>query len=230
MTYGEIYDEICQHCFPGVTPPINMPPIIRQKIKSAHRMLNRDYPFWFSLTTNTITTIAGTQTYLLPTDYREMEKAFFTIYLQTYGGSCLTQLDITDHLDRGLQYSSSQTEYPTQFRIDGTYLYLYPIPSEVRTLNLLYWKFLTPLNITVATLATNFTPFTDDISEFCAECIIYYVASVVKLMQDEWQSSASYKQLFIESLEGAMHEDKIRRSIPEIVAPWTGASDDGMAL
>lgn len=230
MTYGEIYDEICQHCFPGVTPPVNMPPIIRQKIKSAHRMINRDYPFWFSLTTDTINTIASTQAYSLPTDFREMEKAFFTIDSQTYGGPCLSQLDITDHLDRGLQFSSSETEYPSQFRIDGTYLYLYPIPSDVRILNLLYWKFLDPLNITTATLATLFTPYADSISEFCSEPIIYYVTSIIKLMQDEWQSSASYKQLFIEALDGSMQEDKTRRAIPETVPPWTGESDSGMVL
>jgi len=215
MTYGEIYDEICQHCWPGVIPPANMPAIVRQKIKSAQRMINRDYPFWFTLGTGVINTVASQRTYALPADYREMERAYFTVYLQSYYNPPLVEIGLTDHLDAGLNLSVSTTEYPEKFRIDGTNIDLYPLPNDVRDLNILYWRFLPQVNITPATIATLFTPYEDDISIYCAEAMIYYVVHTIKLMQDEWQSSAMYKQLFIEAIEGSMSEDKARRSIPE---------------
>lgn len=215
MTYGEIYDEICQHCWPGVTPPANMPAIVRQKIKSAQRMINRDYPFWFTLGTDTIDTVPSQRTYALPTDYKEMERAYFTVYLQAYYNPPLTEIGLTDHLDAGLNLSVSTTEYPDKFRVDGANIDLYPLPNDVRELNVLYWRFLPQVDITLATLDTLFTPYEDSISIYCSEALIYYVVHTIKLMQDEWQSSAMYKQLFVEAIEGAMSEDKSRRSIPE---------------
>lgn len=215
MTYGEIYTEIINHCFPGVVPPVNMPAIIRSKIKSAHRMINRDYNFWFTLGVSTIATVASQRSYALPDNFKDIERVYFTIYLQSYNGYPLEQLNLTDHLDYGLQTSVSSTEYPDKFRIDGANIDLYPLPSEVRTLNVLYWRFLPVLVIDPANLDTTFTNFTDDISEYCDEAIIYYVSHVVKLMQDEWQSASLYKELYAEALQGAMQEDKTRRAIPE---------------
>lgn len=215
MTYGEMYDEIITHCWPGTNPPVNMPVIVRQKMKSAQRMINRDYTFWFTLSSGTINTVPLQRTYALPADYREIERSYFTVHLQSYYNPPLKEINITDHLDAGLNLSSSASEYPDRFRIDGTSVDLYPLPSDIRILNLMYWRFLDPINITQATLATLFTPYTDAISEFCPEALIYYVVSIIKLMLDEWQSSASYKQLFIEAIEGSMQEDKSRRAIPE---------------
>lgn len=221
MTYGEIYDEICQHCWPGVIPPANMPAIVRQKIKSAHRMVNRDYNFWFTLSLYQVDTVPDQRTYQLPIspasnmEYKKIERAYFTVYLQNYCHPPLQEIGLTDHLDTGLNLSSNSTEYPDRFRVDGFNIDLYPLPSEVRTLNVLCWRFLPQLDITQATLATLFTPYVDDISRYCSDALIYYVVSVIKLMQDEWQSSASYKQLFIEAIEGSMQEDVARRAMPE---------------
>lgn len=212
MTYDEIYNEICNHLWPGTTAPVNMVAIIRQKMKSCHRMINRNYNFWFTLSTYDITTVVGQRSYALPADFKEIERAFFQKHLQTFYGPNLEQLDLTDHLDKGMCLSNARTEYPDKMRVDGTNLDLYPLPSEIRTLRIYYWRFLPVLNI--ATLNA-FTPATDAISEYCDEAMIYYVTSVVKLMEDEWQSSEIFKGLYIEALEGAMQEDKARRAMPE---------------
>jgi hypothetical protein len=223
MTYGEIYNEICENVWPGVAAiPENMPAILRNRIKQAQRMINRDYNFWFSLDVATITTAASVQSYALPADFKEIEKCYFTVDGQSYGTPILSQLDLTDHLDRGLHESVYETEYPNQFRIDGMYLYFYPVPSEIRVLNILYWKFL-PLVTTTTDAA--FRAFAeDDIGLYCAEALIAYVSMRIKLMQNEWQAATMYKELFVESIEGARQEDKVRRSIPEAIAPYIGNS------
>jgi len=217
MTYGEIYDEICEHCWPGVVPPVNMPAIIRSKIKTAQRMINRNYNFWFTLMSLQLNTVASQRSYdlrtlALPYEVKEIERAYFTVYLQNYYNSPLTRLELTEHLDAGLNLSVNSVEYPDKFRLDGRSLELYPLPSEERQLNLLCWKFLPLVDITNV---TTFEAYEDDISIYCSDAIIYYVVSLVKLMQDEWQSSAMYKQLFIEAIEGSMQEDVARRAMPE---------------
>lgn len=217
MTYGEIYNEIILNCFPGVAlPPENMPAFIRSKIRGTQRMINRDYPFWFTVSLATIVTAVGTQSYALPTDFKEIEKAWFTVEGQSYGRPVLTQLDIADHIDMGLQTSDAQVEYPEIFRIDGSMIYFYPIPSEIRTCNILYWQF---LDLVDTTVVATFNAYEDDISIYCAEAIIYYVTSLIKLQQNEWEASAAFKQLYYEAMQGAMQEDKRRRSIPETIAP-----------
>lgn len=216
MTYAEIYQEICNLCFPGTNVPVNMPLSIRRQIRQAQRMLNRDYNFWFTIYLGTIPTVAGQQAYALPSDYKEIEKGYFMIDGQNYGTPPLTQLDITDHIDRGFHQSHYETEYPDSFRIDGSNLYFYPVPKEVRDFKILYWRFLQ----LVPEDETLFNAFAEDaFGLYCAEPIIYYVAHKIKLSQDEWQSASMYKQLFYETLEGAMNEDKSRRAIPETVVP-----------
>jgi hypothetical protein len=214
MTYGEIYEEICFMCWPGDVPPENIPAFLRRKILSARRMINRGYNFWFTLKTEELTTIPSVGVLPLPDDFKEIEKTYFSIHNQDYSGPVLRQLDITDHIDLGLLRVDLEVEYPDMVRIDGSSLYLYPKPSEERTLNLFYWSFLP--NIDMA----DFDTAEDDISIYCSQAIIYHVASDVKLQENEWQTAQVYRQRFEEEIEGAMQEDKVRRSIPETRAPY----------
>ena len=90
---------------------------------------------------------------------------------------------------------------------------------QIRTLNIAYWGFLAAVPITDA---ATFNAYEDSFSIYCDEAMIYYVTHLIKLQQDEFNSSMAYKQLFVEALDSAMREDKLRRSIPELVAPYIG--------
>lgn len=232
MTYEEIYNEIVEQCFPGVggNPPENMPAVIMRKVRSCQRMINRDFPFWFTLVTDTLNTVEDQSVYALTGLtylFKEIERVWFTVDGQTYGTAPLTQLDITDSLDRGFQMDSTTVEYPTSFMIDGSNLVLYPTPSEVRVLNLLYWRFLP--SVPIDTFA-EFIAYEDDIGEYCGEAIVAWVTSKIKLMQGEAQESELYLRDFNTFIEGAMQEDKYRRSIPQNVAPYRGGSGSGYVL
>lgn len=226
MTYAEIYADIIENCFPGVggNPPENMVMPILRKIRTCVRMINRDYPFWFLIGLTTINTVADTFRYNLPDDFKEVEKLWYTIDNQTYGSEPLNRLDLTEHIDRGYQLSSATVEYPPNFRIDGNYLYLYPTPSDARVLNMLYWIFLAPINIT--SYANFLTNAEDDIALYCGEAIVNWVSSKVKLMQNEWQASELFLRDFNDAIQGAMQEDKFRRQMPENVAPYSGVIND----
>ena len=214
MTYGEIYEEICFMCWPGDEPPSNIPAYLRRKILSARRMINRSYNFWFTLASTVLETEVEVQALALPADYKEIEKVYFSIYNQDYDGPVLRQLDLMDHIDLGFQKVDQSVEYPEMFRIDGSSLYLYPKPSHVRDLNLLYWKFLPNI------ADVDFDDTEDDIGIYCSQAIIYHVASDIKLQENEWQTAQVYRQRFEEEIDGAMHEDKVRRQIPETKAPY----------
>lgn len=226
MTYGEIYQEICFNLWGAVPVPEAMPIPIRRKIASCQRMINRDYNFWFTIGLGSLVTADGTQSYSLTglttpavNDFKEIEKVWFQVEGQNYGTPALEQMDIADHIDRSLQTRNETEEYPRQFRIDGKYIHLYNTPSEIRTLKLLYWRFLPVVPVAGTVIDATFDAYEDDISRYCGECIIFYVTAQIKLQMDEWQSQQIYMQYFNVALEGAMMEDKSRRAIPETIAP-----------
>lgn len=221
MTYGDIYNEIVARAYPGAVVPENMPTLIRSWIKRVQRMINRDYNFWFTLVTYQMNTVAGQRSYTLPANFKEVEKVFFTINGQTYTGNELSQLELDEHIKYGFLTDSSETEYPNVFRVDGTNLDFYPIPSSVREFNIFYWTFLDAVPVTpVAT----FEAYEDDISIYCDDAIINFILHKIKLDQNEWQAAIEYKNVYLECLAGAMQEDKVRRQIPENKAQGQSAS------
>jgi len=226
MTYGEIYEDICFNIWGAVIPAEGMPVKIRNKIKSCQRMINRDYNFWFTIALGSLVTAPNVQSYTLTglttpliNDFKEIEKAWFQVEGQTYGTPALSQMDIADHIDRDLQTYTDTEEYPRNFRVDGQYIYLYAIPSEIRTLKLLYWKFLTSVVVAGTVDDTVFDAYEDGISGYCGEAIVHYVTAQIKLQMDEWQSQQIYMGYFNTAMEGAMMEDKSLRAIPETIAP-----------
>lgn len=212
MTYGEIYDEIMLKAFSGSIPPENMPNYIRRKIRACQRMINRDYNFWFTIVTTSINTVVGQRTYALPTGFKEIENAYFTVNMQNYATPPLRQVGLDQHITHGYNQDSSRSEYPDSFRIDGSTIDLFPLPSEIRVLNMFYWKFLDPVDNTVV---ATFNAYEDAISIYCSEAIISYIMAEIKLDQNEWQASQMYKQSYFEAIEGARFEDTVRRQIPE---------------
>jgi len=226
MTYGEIYEDICFNIWGAVVPAEGMPVKIRKKIASCQRMINRDYNFWFTIALGSLVTAPNVQSYSLTglttpliNDFKEIEKAWFQVEGQTYGTPALSQMDIADHIDRDLQTYTDTEEYPQNFRVDGQYIYLYAIPSEIRTLKLLYWKFLPTVVVAGTVTDAVFDAYEDDISRYCGEAIVHYVTAQIKLQMDEWQSQQIYMGYFNTAMEGAMMEDKARRAIPETIAP-----------
>jgi len=211
MTYGEIYDEIMLKAF-TTTPPENMPAYIRRKIRACQRMINRDYNFWFTLITTTITTIPNQRVYALPERFKEIEKTYFQINLQNYMGPVLTQIGLVQDMDYNLLTDNTAVEYPNTMKIDGSNIHLYPLPNAVRILYLTYWKFLLPVEIDDIAV---FRAYSDDFSVYCCEAIIFHIMADIKLDQNEWQASQMYKQEYQIAIEGARFEDTVRRSIPE---------------
>ena len=217
MTYGDMYNEIVLRAYSTTVPPENTAGYIRRKMKACQRMINRDYNFWFSLEQAvTITTVVNQRDYALPTNFKELERCNFVINLQSYNGPKLRLMNLMDDIDDGYDQSSVAVEYPTDMKVDGTTISLYPLPSEVRTLNIKYWKFLPLVDDTDEAL---FNADEDAISIYCCEALISYVLAGIKVDQNEWEASQILKQEYLEAIEGAKFEDTVRRQIPENEAP-----------
>lgn len=212
MLYGEIYNEVCENCWPGAAVPTTMPDFIRRKIRACQRMLNRDFDFWFTLASTTISSIADTKQYALPSGFKKIERAYWDIDGQNYCTAPLERIDLLDHVDSGLTETEMSVEYPGRMRVDGENIFVYPAPSEVRTLNVIYWEYLDA----VPSVQATFEAYEDDFSIHLCEAIIGYVTSQIKQAQNEWQSAQMFKQDAQREIQSSLMENQDRIKIPEV--------------
>jgi hypothetical protein len=112
-------------------------------ISRAHRDIQRDWNYWFMEADTTISVIAGTQTYAIPTNYKELMKKGLQV-LDSASGS---YLDPLSPLYSGEAYdyfrdSVNGAEFPSHYEIYDGNIVFYPIPSSAYTVRMRYYKFL----------------------------------------------------------------------------------------
>lgn len=211
MSYGDIYEDVCQCCWPGVNVPENMVDYVRKRIRHHQRNLNRKYNFWFTLFSDTIETEAGVSVYDLDVSIKKIESLFWTIDGQGYTSPELKRVDLIDHSRMEYLFGNNTEEYPVNYRDDGSSITLYPAASSVRTLNVLYWGFLDVVPLEEIAFAA----YEDDFSTYLAEAIKNFTASDIMLSEKEWQAATMYKQEALEEVQAAILEDTSRRQILE---------------
>ena len=96
-------------------------------------------------TIGTLTTVAGTQTVALPAAFLEMRKIYYTL-----SG---TRFELIERppTPMGIQELSNVNAPPTTFYVQGSSLYLIPIPDQAYTITIDYYASIGPL----ATSSTN---------------------------------------------------------------------------
>jgi hypothetical protein len=182
MIYGDIIDKAILEVFGDDTPQASVLANMYGSegiVGTIQRQLQEEHNYWFMLADTTVTLIDATAAYdlNLANEFKE-EINLHVVDQDSYVYDPLTK--ITPNQADVLQ--AEETE-PTHYWIDygGTYrrLNLYPTPNVdagyTRTLHLRYWKYLTKLSDTDATLDA----YSDDISVQAPWYLIYKSAAML---------------------------------------------------
>lgn len=114
---------------------------IQLAILAAIKWYERE-PWYFNQTSTTVATVASTQAYNLPTDYKQMDAMTVTV-------SSVNIYGVTPRPWKLIRDKTSQTSLlgqPMEYGIFGQQFWLYPIPDIVYTITEYYWNKLTALS------------------------------------------------------------------------------------
>jgi len=132
MTWYEAYQRVCFKIWGNSAVPSGTAAVLQGDegiIANVHRKLQQDYNYWFMQTWGTITTVAGTYSYSLPTDFKEMISAAWEIVGNEYtltgdftvDSATVTNLSSTESLSAGmLVYHSSVDAGTTIDSVDSS--------------------------------------------------------------------------------------------------------------
>lgn len=113
---------------------------IQLAILAAIKWYERE-PWYFNQTSTTVPTVASTQAYNLPSDYKQMDAMTVTI-------STVNIYRVTPRPWTLIRDKTSQTSLigqPMEYGIYGQQFWLYPIPDAVYTITEYYWNQFTVL-------------------------------------------------------------------------------------
>ena len=204
MTFGEIYNKVCQKVWGSSPPPTIASALTGQNgiISDIHRKIQQNYNYWFMQAYATIVMIDGTQAYNLPSEFKEIINCLYKIDGQENFTDPLTPLG----LGQGqLEWKDEETEYPTLYEIVNGAIVLYPRPSEARTLHVNYWQFLRrPTD-------AEFTTYEDALSQFGYEVMINLSVVEIADILKEFDLSQRFDSKALEALDLLKTEDRSRR-------------------
>lgn len=148
-------------------------------LKAIEYYANKD--FWFNRGTNTVSTVAGTETYSLPADLITPLRARIS------DGTITEQLTRVSNEWLDIHFETADQAIPSWWSIDRELLRLRPIPDAVYTVTLTYRKELTALSADSDTNA--WTTDAEDLIQRRAEWDIY--AHIIRDQQMAQVSKAS---------------------------------------
>jgi hypothetical protein len=202
MTYGEIYTSICRHLWGNSTPPASASTMLQGVdgiISDCQQKVHLDYNCWFMQAYTLIITADGQYGYNLPYDFKEIINCLFKQEGTTEFYLPLKALG----LGQGqLLWNSQESEYPEYYEITDASIVLYPKPSEIRTLNINYWKkFERPLLTTTE----------DAVALNMSKVLVYMGIVEYSNIQKEYDVAERYDSKVFEELEMIKSQDRARR-------------------
>ncbi len=210
MTWTEVYNRVVFKIWGNSTAPAGSQAVLQGDegfIGNVCRKIMQDYNYWFMQTSSTITSVAATQEYDLPSDFKEIISAAWLVSGETYYSSPLSPISTQDAEKSHIQ-SDGTTKYPLYYEIKDEKIVLYAIPStSALTLRLQYWQFLDrPPAV--------FTSATDDLITYGAGAVVNAAAAEMFEILKEWDSAKAMTGRAAEALQMLKNEDRRRRQSP----------------
>ena len=205
MTFGEIYTKACQKVWGSSEVPAIATALVGQNgiISDIHRKIQQDYNYWFMQAYATITTIAGTYAYNLPSEYKEIIDCLFKIDGEENFTSPLTALGLGE--SQLSHWNDSTDEYAQYYEIVNGAITIYPKPNAIRSLHVNYWQFLRrPTD-------AEFTLYEDALSQFGYEAIINMAVVEIADILKEFDLSQRFEAKANTALDLLKAEDRSRR-------------------
>lgn len=149
MTFIELYNRIVFEIWGNSTPPSGTATQLMGTggiINNVIRLIQQNKNYWFMEASDTISIIDGTQSYSLPSDFKQIIRCGLR-YTKTDNNYTAPMRMLGEGQAREDYLESTQeTEYPEAYSIFGGELKVYPKPSQNSTLDIFYYKFLTALS------------------------------------------------------------------------------------
>ncbi len=191
MTFGEILARVNFLVWGNSTPPTGTTAQLSGDegiIADIHRNIQEDYNYWIMRADVVIPTVVDTQAYTLPTNFKEMIDMTFKVDGEDYWGPKLEPVDKRVEIELW-QRNNSDAEYPTHFAFYNATVVLYPKPSAIRNLHVMYWKYFDRPSAFTSTASTD----NDDLTTHAGKAISYLAAAEMCWILDEFQKAQHYE-------------------------------------
>jgi hypothetical protein len=211
MTFGEIYTRTAFKIWGDSTPPSGSTTVLTGDeglIANVHHKLQMDYNFWFQRLTTTYNSVVDSQNYTLPSDFKEVINLLWKINGTDYYSGSLIPLDTYEGTDSFWQENNNTDEYPAYYEIVDDSIVLYPVPSEIRVLHLIYWKWFPrpPVTFTDGTNTDS-----DDMTTNLGEAIVNLAAAEMLDILDEHVKANILRQQGLSDIEMIKRQDYKKR-------------------
>jgi hypothetical protein len=203
-TLSELQAEVVSHQFSAS----QYNPYIVTQVNDAQNYITAQTDFRELQDLEEVTTVAGTATYALPTDFQRLVNV--TLELSTG-----TILPLVSDANTRMDLEEITTGQPERFAIDGMNLRLWPTPSEEYTVRLRYYR--------IPTTLVN----AGDISEIPAQyhhLLVSYALFHCYQRENDYQAAQYHKQRFDEDImkcRGEVQYDTNDRTEPKFIGDHT---------
>lgn len=211
MTFVEIYNSVVMRLWGDTTPPTSAVTTLQGPngtIANAYRQIQQDYNYWFMRAYTSFPTVVGYQTYGLPDEFKELISVQFKKEDEDYFLDPLSILKLTQPFKSQWNANTPAKEYPDFYEFVGEDITIYPAPSEIRTLHLIYWSFFARPTAAYFTLATTIE---NDVTKYAGDIISYMAAADYSLIQKEYDQYQIYSGKSKELIVELKQEDYRRR-------------------
>ena len=219
MTFYEIYASAVVRLWGDTTPPTSAIAFLQGAngiIANAHRQLQQDYNYWFLRAYTSWPTVAGTQTYGLPAECKEIINLQFKKADEDYFLDPMSVLSLTEPFKTQWINEQTQVEYPTFYELLGESITIYPPPSGIRTVHLIYWSF---FDRPVAADWVSGSSTEDSVIEYAGDILSYLSAAEYSLIMKEYDQYQVYNQKAEELIFKLKQENyrRIQAPLQEVV-------------
>jgi hypothetical protein len=203
-TLSELQAEVVSHQFSAA----QYNPYIVTQVNNAQNYITAQTDFRELQDLEEVTTVAGTATYALPTDFQRLVNV--TLELSTG-----TILPLVSDANTRMDLEEISTGQPERFAIDGTNLRLWPTPSEEYTVRLRYYR--------IPTTLVN----AGDVSEIPIQyhhLLVSYALFHCYQRENDYNAAAYHKQRFDEDImkcRGEVQYDTNDRTEPKLIGDHT---------
>lgn len=194
MTFYEIYARTIMRLYGDTTPPTSSVALLQGSpglIADAYKRVQQSYNYWFMRAYTTWATVAETQTYGLPALYKSMISLQFKTSGENYFQDPMSPLKLVDPFNTQWNKNFDSVEYPQFYEINGNTIAIYPAPSEIRTLHMIYWSFFAQ---PVAADWVEASSSNNDLTDNAGDIISYLASSDYSLIMKEYDQAQVYAQ------------------------------------
>jgi len=189
MTFGEIYSRVCFYVWGNSSVPAAATSALQGEngiIANVCRKIMQDFNYWFMHTWTEQALVSGTQSYVLPSGYKQVINVLMEAEEEGLFRKPLVPLGGTEAQDYSWQ-TDGTADNPIYYEITDEIITFYPIPSASRNVHIIYWEILS------RPTTSGFLTESNDLTSYGADLVIYKTVQEMFESLKEFDSAQVYK-------------------------------------